>query len=391
MPMDEAIELPGRATAEALFTQRFGEPPEFVVRAPGRVNLIGEHTDYNDGFVFPMAIPHSTWIAGRARDDTMVTIASDGYGETTFDAAAPDREERAWPRYAHGMAWALAGDGHALRGFDAAMATDIPTGASLSSSAAMMNALTLAFSVSSDFEFDPVRAAELAMVCENQWVGVPTGIMDQLISATAVAGHATLIDCRSLTGTPHPLPEGTSVVVLNTKSTRELVDSEYANRRATCQEVASILGVAALRDATMPDLDRVELNSIQRHRAVHVITENDRTIAAATAMAASDPVELGRLMTASHASLRDDYEVSGPALDAMVEATVGVTGCYGARMTGGGFAGCAVALVSTDAVDSFIEVVAAAYEHATGIAPELYAAAPADGAQVVRRPPGQTH
>ncbi len=385
--MDEANNVRGRATADALFTRRFGAAPDFVVRAPGRVNLIGEHTDYNDGFVLPMAIPQATWIAGRARDDTTVTIASDGYGETTFDAAAPDRDERSWPRYAHGMAWALAGDGYSLRGFDAAMATDVPTGASLSSSAAMMNALTLAFSVTSGFDFAPVRAAELAMKCENQWVGVPTGIMDQLISATAVAGHATLIDCRSLSATPYPLPDGTSVVVLNTMSTRELVQSEYANRRTTCQEVASILGLPALRDATLADLQDVDLDPIQRRRAKHVITENDRTLAAASAMAANDPVELGRLMSASHASLRDDYEVSGPQLDAMVTATVGISGCYGARMTGGGFAGCAVALVATEAVDRFIEAVAAAYHDLTGIEPELYATDPADGAGVVQRPP----
>ena len=368
------------------FKERFGTEPEAVVQAPGRVNLIGEHTDYNDGFVLPLALERATYLALRRRDDTQVTAVSLGRGETTFDLAELQNSD-GWAEYLKGVAWALQEDGFTLSGWEGVLASDVPGGAGLSSSAALELAVMQAFSVASDFAWEPKRMAKLAQRAENEWVGAMTGIMDQLISACGEAGSALLIDCRSLETENVPIPAGTVVVVMDTATRHSHVDSGYNDRRRQCEEAAAFFGVPALRDVSEAQFRarEAELSEPARRRARHIITENDRTVAAAEAMQEGDAETLGRLMNLSHTSMRDDFEISSPELDQMVSLAQAEEACYGARMTGGGFAGCAVALVREDAVDSFNEAVAAAYREATGLEPALYVCHGAAGASVVYR------
>jgi galactokinase len=348
------------------------------VRAPGRVNLIGEHTDYNDGFVLPMALERAAWIALEPRDDGVVRLLADDLGqEGTFDVAtARTRDARGdardpeggWLEYPRGVAWALQDAGHVLRGFDGALASDVPRGAGLSSSAAVELAVAAAFAAAADLAWDPIAIARAMQRVENLWVGVQSGIMDQLIGAAGVAGHALLIDCRDLSLRPVPLPAGVAVVVLDTDTRRTLVGSAYDERRASCQRVAAELGVAALRDVDASSLAAAaaRLDPLDARRARHVVAENARTLEAASALAAGDVDRFGRLMDASHESLRVDYEVSSPALDAIVAAARGAPGCLGARMTGAGFGGCAVALVTAARIEAFVDHTVAAYRAATG-------------------------
>ena len=348
-------EAPERDDVLASLRRHSGQKAELVARAPGRVNLIGEHTDYNDGFVLPMALPHATWMAARPRDDDVIRLWSDGYPPAELSTASLAERVDDWSVYVQGVARVLADEGVPARGFDAALATDIPVGASLSSSAALELVAARVVVALAGAEWDPVAGALAAVRAEREHVGMPCGVMDQLISSTAVAGHASLIDCRSLEVEPVPLPADAAVVVLDTGTRRRLVDSAYADRRAACERVAQALGAEALRDATVEAIAGAPgLDAIDRTRAGYVVAEDERTVAAADAMRSGDTATLGRLMNESHRGLRDDYEVSGPALDAMVEAARAAPGCVGARMTGGGFAGCAVALVERDRVDDFV-------------------------------------
>jgi galactokinase len=376
----------------ARFQQQFGDCPRWVVRAPGRVNLIGEHTDYNDGFVLPMAIDRAVWIALRPRGDLRVVVHSAAYQETrdfTLDSLV-DKEGQlqnqgsGWIEYLKGTAWSLADAGFKLRGWEGVLQGDVPLGAGLSSSAALEMATARAFAAAGDLVWEPARMARLGQRAENRWVGVNCGIMDQLISAAGRDGHALLIDCRSLQTTPVPFPPGTSVVVLDTGTRRGLVDSAYNERRSQCEAAAAFFGVNALRDVSLDQFHRraAELEATIRKRAMHVISENQRTLKAAEAMRRGDAVELGRLMDESHASLRDDYEVSSDALNAMVEEARAHAACYGVRMTGAGFGGCAVALVRAAAADSFVAAVEPAYRHRTGNAPALYVCRATNGAEV---------
>jgi galactokinase len=376
-----------RARAVRAYAERFGAPPEFVARAPGRVNLIGEHTDYNDGFVFPVAIDRAVWIAARARADRTVALHSLDFGDAaTVDLAAPAHRKGHWGEYVAGVAWALAEGGVPTpRGFDGVMAGDVPVGAGLSSSAALELAVARALSAVADggATWDPPRMARLAQRAENGWVGVNSGIMDQMISAAGRAGHALLIDCRSLETRAVPMG-GEAVVVLDTGTRRGLVDSAYNERRAQCEAAARHFGVRALRDvdaATFAARAR-ELDDVTRRRARHVITENARTLAAADALAAGDAEATGRLMDESHASLRDDFEVSRRELDVIVEIARRQPGCYGARMTGAGFGGCAVALVAPEAAGTLATEVAARYEAEVGITPAVYVCTPSEGASL---------
>jgi galactokinase len=374
------------------FRSRFGEPPPSVVRAPGRVNLIGEHTDYNDGFVLPMAIDRAVWIGLRARDDQVVRVYSlDFDGETEFSLGSLRHEAAGWAEYLKGVAWALGEGGHTLRGWEGVLAGDVPVGAGLSSSAAIELATARAFALVSGLAWDPKAMALAGQRAENQWVGMSCGIMDQMISATGEAGYALLIDCRSLETQAVPLPPETSVVVLDTGTRRGLVDSAYNERRAQCEAAARFFGVPALRDLETEGFEaRADgLDEVIWRRARHVVTENARTLQAAEAMRRGDAVELGRLMNASHASLRDDFEVSSEELNAMVSCARAEAGCYGARMTGGGFGGCAVALVRADAAQSFADQVGASYLEATGVTPSIYVCAAASGAEVVAPPPAR--
>ncbi len=368
------------------FEERFGAAPAFVVRAPGRVNLIGEHTDYNDGFVLPMAIDRAIWIALRPRAATHVRVTSLDY-ETTSEFAldAMEKADAGWAEYLKGVAWSLQTSGYALRGWEGVMTGDVPRAAGLSSSAALELATARAFAAVADLPWDPATMAKLCQRAENQWVGVNCGIMDQMISAAGRADHALLIDCRSLETEAAPLPPETAVVVLDTATRRGLVDSAYNARRAQCEAAAQFFDVPALRDVSVETFKTRadELDDVTRRRARHVVTENARTLQAAAAMRRGDAAALGQLMNASHASLRDDFEVSSAALDAMVDAARAESGCYGARMTGAGFGGCAVALVQAEVAASFASHVAASYEKAVEIEPHVYVCQATDGADLV--------
>ena len=368
------------------FIARFGERPTWVVRAPGRVNLIGEHTDYNDGFVLPLAIDRAVHIALRARADGAVHLHSlDEAEPVTFRAEHPGRGGPAWGEYVKGAAWALEAQGHRLGGWEGVLSSDVPIGAGLSSSAALELATMRAFAVRSPLPWDASEMARLAQRAENEWVGVNCGIMDQMISAVGMEGHAVLIDCRSLATQPVPLPAATAVVILDTGTRRGLVDSAYNDRRAQCEAAATAFGVAALRDVSLDALlvRGRALAPRTFRRARHVVSENMRTLEAADAMRANDPVALGRLMNASHASLRDDFEVSSDALDAMVAVAQGEPACFGARMTGAGFGGCAVALVRAEDAAAFALAVGMAYQRRAGIAPQVYVSGARAGASLL--------
>jgi galactokinase len=357
---------------------------KIVVRAPGRVNLIGEHTDYNDGFVLPMAIDRWTRIEAQPRVDRRVVLHSrelGGTAEFSLDALEPGAA-RGWIAYAHGVAGALAEHGCALRGWEGEVTSDVPIGAGLSSSASFTLAVARVFAAISAFSWEPATMARLCQRAENRWIALQSGIMDQLISACGIAGHALLIDCRNLTMHALPLPAGTCIVVLDTGVRRGLVDSAYNRRHEECAAAARGCGVSSLREASLPLPTGLE--DPLRQRARHVVTENARTLAASEAMQRGDARQLGKLMNQSHASLRDDFEVSSPELDAMVECACAVPGCLGARMTGAGFGGCAIALVEQEHVESFVARVTSAYEKATSKIPHLHVCRPSGGAEIVQ-------
>jgi galactokinase len=357
------------------FQARFGSPAAFLVRSPGRVNLIGEHTDYNDGFVFPLAIERATYVALRPRPDGIVALHSVDFQQSarfaTTDASAtvPD-----WAEYAKGVATLLAREGFALNGFEAVIATDVPVGAGLSSSASFSLAIARAFHAVSGFTWEPARMARLCQRVEIECIGVNCGIMDQLVIAAAVDSDALLIDCRSLATKPSPLPNGAAVLILDTRKSRTLAGSAYNERRAQCESVAQFFGVKALRDITFAQLQSAQgkLDPLVWRRAKHVVTENDRTQQAAVATAAGDAKQLGQLMNASHESLRVDYEVSCAELDEISALARAQPGTFGARMTGAGFGGCAVALVAADRADVIAAAIAPAYEKKFGVKPMLY-------------------
>ena len=374
--------------AIAGYVTNYGNEPTLVVRAPGRVNLIGEHTDYNDGFALPMALPFEVVIAGEPRNDGRVVATSEGFEPAEF-AIADGVEQGGWFTYVHGTAAMLIDAGYPAAGWQGCLASDIPAGASLSSSAALEVASGLAFVTSAGGTIEANALARVGQRVENDVMGFPSGIMDQLASATSADGAASLIDCRDLSTTPVPLPAGVDVIIMDTGTRRELVDSEYAARRADCITAAATLGVAALRDATLDQVGALNDKRIRR-RAFHVISENIRTLDAAAAMRAGNATELGQLMNQSHSSLRDDYDVSGPALDRIVAMAQNTDGCLGARMTGGGFAGAAVALVESASSQSFIAHITQSFEappQQQAIAPtKLYAVRPAAGASVLTSP-----
>ena len=370
------------------FREHFGEEPALLARAPGRVNLIGEHTDYNDGFVLPAAIDRAIYVAARPRSGREVRLVSTDFDDETLFALdaleAPDLP--AWSSYPRGALWWLAEQGIPVPGFDAVMGGDIPIGAGLSSSAAVeVVTIELGLALAGG------TLSKLAIALgggegEHQFIGVPCGVMDQMASALGVDDHALLIDCRSLEATPISIPAGVSIVIMDTAKRRGLVDSEYAARRAQCEEAARLLGVPALRDATRSQVEaaRDHLGDVLYRRARHVISENLRTQAAALALRRGGLKTAGQAMRESHASLRDDYEVSCRELDIMADLANAQPGCYGARMTGGGFGGGAVALVDDGAVEPFVRAVAPAYAAATGLTPQIYVCRAAAGSGVER-------
>ena len=370
------------------FSNIFGGQPTVVASAPGRVNLIGEHTDYNDGFVLPMAIDRAMWVALRPRQDGKVRLHSIDLNDSgEFDLAQPliKDKEHSWFEYVRGVAWALQGEGHQLIGWEGVMSGDVPIGSGLSSSAALQMAVSRAFAAVSNLEWDNAKMALMVQRVENQWMGVNTGIMDQMISASGQEGSALLIDCRSLETMLVPLPPATKIVILDTAVRRGLVDSKYNERRSQCEEAAAYLGKSALRDVSLEAFIKAapELAPLARKRARHVVTEDARTLQAVEAMRAGDAVKLGLLMNASHESLKDDFEVTVFELDKIVEIARAQDGCYGARMTGAGFGGCAVALVAENSAETFTQAVAAQYETATGRTPNIYVCVASQGATTI--------
>jgi galactokinase len=377
---------------KADFTQQYGKQPEVIVRAPGRVNLIGEHTDYNDGYVFPIAIDRSVLVAAVMRADRTVRLRAVDFGAQ--DSFSLDNithaEAQRWTNYQRGVAAVLEEHGFRLPGVDVAISSDVPIAAGLSSSAAIEVAMAVTWQTLTGFEMERPELALLCQRAENTFVGVNCGIMDQFISALGQENAALFIDCRTLEHEPSYLPRDVAVVIMDTKVQRGLTDSAYNTRRAECEEGVRLLsahlpGIKALRDVSVSELERHadELPDNVRHRCRHVVGENQRVLDGIGALARGDVAEFGRLMNASHVSLRDDYEVSCLELDAMVEAAWHTDGVIGARMTGAGFGGCAVALVESARATSFGAHVAAKYEARTGLTPSVYICTPEAGASVV--------
>ena len=367
-----------------LFGLRYGYGATFVARAPGRVNLIGEHTDYNEGFVLPMAIDRDVTIVGAPRQDHIVRLYSADFDQlSTFplDAITPD-PAMPWSNYMRGVAAMLQADGLALRGFDGVVSGDVPIASGLSSSAATEMATVMAFCAASGLSIDGARAAQLSQRAENEFVGVNCGIMDQFISSLGKAGHALLIDCRSLRYELAPLPAGVTVLVVDTTAPRTLAGSAYNQRRRECEEGARLLGAPSLRDVSVQAFERRRdtLPEVIARRCAHVIYENQRALDAVAALRRGDLSTFGALMNQSHDSLRDLYEVSSAELDAVVDIARGAPGVYGARMTGAGFGGCAIALVNDNAAAALADRIAVEYPRRTSRTPSIYPCTASDGA-----------
>lgn len=387
--------------ARQRFRELFGRQPAGVVFAPGRVNLVGEHTDYNDGFVLPMAIEKGIALAFAPRTDDVLQVHSADVPQTRDLRLAqlrqrvsvePDRtgHRGGWFGYVAGVAWSMLGAGLQLRGADVALTGDLPMGAGLSSSAALEVGIARALAAASDVEWDPTAVALMAQRAEREFAGVACGIMDQLVVAAAHERCALLIDCRSLETRDVCLPSGMSVIILDSGVRRDLAASAYNDRRASCERaVDAIRGrhpeVIALRDATLEMLDEAKsaMAGDDYRRARHVILENPRPAEMSEALAAGDLTRAGHVMGESHASLRDLYDVSTAELDLLVDAAVSTPGCYGARLTGAGFGGCVVAIADVEAGESVIARVRAEYSAKCGREASAIISRAAPGARLV--------
>ena len=376
-----------RTRAGQAFEKVFGTTPSLYVAAPGRVNLIGGHTDYNEGFVLPTAIDRHVVIGALPRDDRIVCLYALDFEESAEFSLDDIRfdEQKSWSNYERGVAWALQQDGYVLPGLDMVITGDVPIGSGLSSSAAVEVAMACTFQVMGQLSLDGVKRALLCQRAENEFVGMRCGIMDQYIISLGKRDHALLIDCRSLEYRLVPIPQGCSIVVCDTNKRRGLVDSEYNTRRQECEAGARILGVPALRDVTPEEFAEHahELDEITRKRCRHIVTEDQRVLDAVQALESGELARFGELISTSHTSLRDDYEVSCAELDALVVAAWHQEGTLGARMTGAGFGGCTVNLVANDALRVFQRHVAQEYTVATGLVPEIYVCTAEEGVHIL--------
>jgi galactokinase len=367
----------------------YGAPPATVVRAPGRVNLIGEHTDYNDGFVLPAAIDRSIGFAGRKRAGRLVRVHSldfDAGVEFSLDDIQKDSKNH-WSNYIRGVSKYLEENGHRLSGADMVFGGNVPREAGLSSSAAVEVGTAVFWKNLLRLELDPVYLIKLARKAENQFVGVPCGIMDQFISALGRENHALFLDCRDLSYRHVPLRDDVKIVVCNSGVKRALAQSEYEVRLNQCREAvaqiaSTVRPVKSLRDVTLADLEaaRRALSEVLFRRARHVVTENHRVLEAVQVLESGDVERFGQLMNASHESLRDDYEVSSKELDVLVELAWKQPGVLGARMTGAGFGGCTVNLVHQEAAEPFAEAVRRGYQDTLGLKAEIYICKASQGA-----------
>ena len=386
----DSLTHPAQATIEA-YRALFGDDPSHLSQAPGRVNVMGDHVDYNDGFVLPAAIGFHVCIAFTPRSDTKVRLHSIFYNQTLeFDLRTLARDpDHLWVNYAAGLGWSLAQAGYALRGFDGVMAGNVPIASGLSSSAALEIAAAQCFQTAGQLDIPRKEMAVLAQRAENDFVGLNCGIMDQFISVLGTAGHCLLIDCRSLEYELTSIPEGVSLVIGNTQASRSLAGSAYNQRRAECDEGLALLrqaepAIQSWRDVSLELVmrTRARMSETIHQRCRHVVTEIQRTRDTAAWFAEGEVERVGDAMNESHASLRDDYAVGSPALDAMVDIMQNHDGCLGARQTGAGFGGCAVALVKSGAEQALTETIRTQYGPRTSLSPEVYVSEASDGAWV---------
>jgi galactokinase len=379
--------------ARGAFARHFDADPALLVQAPGRVNLIGEHTDYNDGLVLPCAIDFGTVVAARRRTDGVVRVVAADLGDAAdgFAVRATLEKDPAkpWTDYVRGAVQVLVDRGVAPGGADLAIAGDVPQGAGLSSSASLLVALISTFLALDEVaSFTPTDIAVAARAVENEFVGVQCGIMDQLVSARGVANHALLIDCRTLDVRPVEVAGGLKVLIVHSGIERGLVGSEYNRRREECSRAARHYGVPALRDVDMAMLvrGREGLDDDAFRRARHIVSENARVVDTASALAAGDTDSLERLMAASHASMRDDFEITTPGIDRLVEILAGAVGDRGGvRMTGGGFGGCVVSVLAAGAVPAALAAVANLYRTPEGLQAATYLCQASQGSRVIAR------
>jgi len=376
--------------AETIFKRRFGCAPEELFQAPGRVNLIGEHTDYNGGFVLPTAIDLGTVVAARRRTDHIVRVIAADFDEelTEFEIGRdiPFSESARWSNYVRGVFQVLSLMSHPLLGVDMVVAGNLPRGVGLSSSASLEVVTCLALAKLYDLPLSALEIAQIAQRAENDYVDCKCGIMDQLISASGKEGHALLIDCRNLSTTPVPLPREFTVAIIDSGVRRELAESAYNQRRRECEEASRLLGVSQLRDGDMAQLEQASgaWDDVLYRRARHVITENERTLMAAEALGRGDLRAMGELMAGSHNSLRDDFEVTVPPIDTLVELVSSIIqGEGGVRMTGGGFGGCVVALVPADGVAAIRSALSTHYSAKTGHEARVFECRPSAGSGIV--------
>ncbi|HEP0306558.1 TPA: galactokinase [Providencia rettgeri] len=380
-----------KQTVATSFEKTFGYQPEIYIQAPGRVNLIGEHTDYNDGFVLPCAIDYQTMTAAAKRDDRIIRVVAADYhnecDEFSLDGDITFLPEKMWANYIRGVVKFLLQRGFSFNGCDIAVSGNVPQGAGLSSSASLEVVIGQTLKALYQLDISQQDIALNGQQAENQFVGCNCGIMDQLISACGDAGHALLIDCRSLALFPISIPDDLVVMIINSNKQRGLVGSEYNTRRQQCEEAANLFGVKALRDVTFDDFlqQQHQLSPIVAKRAKHVISENERTLAAAKALTQNDLLQLSELMAQSHISMRDDFEITVKEIDTLVDIVKSVLGVQGGvRMTGGGFGGCVVAVMQQQCVQPVIDAVEAQYQKATGLQADIYVCQPSSGASVVR-------
>lgn len=369
------------------FSAAFGYTPTHFIQAPGRVNLIGEHTDYNDGFVLPCAINYQMMVAAAKRNDGIVRVIAVDYQDEAdqfnLDSPIEFLADKMWANYIRGVIHFLQQDNYHFQGMDIAISGNVPQGAGLSSSAALEVAIGQTVKTLYQLPISQKAIALNGQKAENQFVGCNCGIMDQLISACGEENHALLIDCRSLDTTAVTMPEDIVVMIINSNKKRGLVDSEYNTRRQQCEEAAKILNVTALRDASLDDLlvKKAIMSDVVYRRARHVITENDRTLLAADVLRQGNLPVLSQLMALSHQSMRDDFEITVPEVDALVDIIKSVIGEQGGvRMTGGGFGGCVVALVTPDLVSKVTEAVVSQYQAKTGLKETIYVCSASQGA-----------
>ncbi len=381
------------------FQKKFGSVPAHIARAPGRVNLLGEHVDYNDGFVLPAAIDRATYIAFALADsDQTKLIAADFEQEASFSPETIPLKTQTdgsplpeWAHYPAGVTWALTQDNLETRSINAVYASDVPRGSGLSSSASVEMAFMIAWQALSNWRLPAMQRALLGQKAENQYVGVNCGIMDQFASACGVENRLLLLDCRSLEWKTIPLPRDISIVIADTKVRRALTSGEYNKRRAACEEAVRLLkedlpNIKSLRDVSVEDFNRLagKLPEIVSKRARHVVEEIERSKQAEALLEAGNIRHFGELMNECHASLRDLYEVSCPELDLMARIAQSLGGCYGARLTGAGFGGCTVNLVAREQAENFSQALANGYQSETGYSPEIYITYASNGAELLQ-------